>query len=425
MTANAIFGAMLRLTTVAVALIILPSASAGPKYQILHAFGFGKDAGGLLSNLTFDKKDDLYGTTSGGGTHGEGTVFELSPALGGRWKETVLHSFDYRRDGDFPYGGLILDGAGNLYGTLSAGGAHRAGAAFKLTPASGGWTETILHSFCSAQQCIDGSGPFSGLTADPTGNLYGATFGGGRYGDGTLFELVPGSDGWTENVLYSFCAKSHCDDGDAPYAGLAWDSLGNLYGTSEYGGKGSPQWGTAFELKHNSDGTWQHILLHSFPSFPGDGEVVYAGLVLDAEGNLFGATNSGGGHGCGQTLTCGTVFKLSPDSNGGWKETILYRFPNPSNGFSPGASLVFDQAGNLYGTTALGGNNACANGCGVAFKLTPDSNGKWKYSVLHRFNFKDGANPAAALILDQKGNLYGTTTLGGAGGYGVVFEITP
>ena len=119
------------------------------------------------------------------------------------------------------------------------------------------------------------------------------------------------------------------------------------------------------------------------------------------------------------------MFRLSPDSNGRWKETILYRFPNPSDGFSPGASLVFDQAGNLYGTTALGGINACANGCGVVFKLTAGSNGTWKYSVSHRFTGSDGANPAAALIIDQKGNLYGTTTLGGAGGYGVVFEITP
>jgi uncharacterized repeat protein (TIGR03803 family) len=398
---------------------------AGPKYKVLHAFGFGKDAGGLLSNLTFDKKRNLYGTTSGGGAHKEGTVFELSPSAGGSWKEKVLHSFYYRNDGNFPYGGLIFDEQGNLYGTLSTGGPHQAGTVFKLAPTSNGWTETLLHSFCSAQRCTDGSGSFSGLILDPAGDLYGATFGGGRYGDGVLFELSPGSHGWTESVLYNFCAQFHCADGDGPYAGLIWDAAGNLYGTTEYGGKGSPQWGTAFELKHNPDGTWQHILLHSFPSFPGDGEVVYAGLVFDTSGNLYGATNSGGGHLCGQTSTCGTVFKLSRNANGLWKETILYRFPDPYNGNSPGASLVFDKAGNLYGTAALGGNNACANGCGVVFKLTPGSNGTWKYSVLHRFTGSDGANPAAALILDQKGNLYGTTTLGGPGGYGVVFEITP
>ena len=389
-------------------------AWAGPKYQVLHSFGTGKGGGGLWGSLTLDRTGNLYGTTIGGGLHDDGTVFKLSHERDGSWTEVIIHSFD-GDDGDFPFaGGLAFDANGDLYGTTRGGGTNAVGTVFELKPGPHGWNLTVLDDY----------GSNAWLVLDKAGNLYGA-FGHGSHDGGAITELLRGSDGWTENVLYSFCAKPHCDDGDLPYAGLTWDNVGNLYGTTEYGGKGSPQSGTAFELKHNSDGTWQHILLHSFPSFPGDGEVVYAGLVLDAEGNLFGATNSGGGHGCGQTLTCGTVFKLSPDSNGRWKETILYRFPNPSNGFSPGASLVFDQAGNLYGTTALGGNTACANGCGVAFKLTPDSNGKWKYSVLHRFNFKDGANPAAALILDQKGNLYGTTTLGGAGGYGVVFEITP
>ena len=135
----------------------------------------------------------------------------------------MLHSFDYRRDGDFPYGGLILDGAGNLYGTLSAGGAHRAGAAFKLTPASGGWTETILHSFCSAQQCIDGSGPFSGLTADPTGNLYGATFGGGRYGDGTLLNWCPAPTAGQKMSSTASAPSRHCGRRRRP---LRWTGLG-------------------------------------------------------------------------------------------------------------------------------------------------------------------------------------------------------
>jgi uncharacterized repeat protein (TIGR03803 family) len=396
-----------------VALMLGPVALAGNSYRVLHAFVGGNDGSAPFAGLVMNKQGSLYGTTWGAGAHNLGTIFELTPHIGGHWTETVLHSFE-AAEGAYPVAGLVFDPAGNFYGATKSGGSNGVGTIFGMMHQSDGWTLNVLDNY----------GSNGWLVLDKAGNLYGA-FGHGSHDGGAITELLRGSDGWTENVLYSFCAKPHCDDGDLPYAGLTWDNVGNLYGTTEYGGKGSPQWGTAFELKHNSDGTWQHILLHSFPSFPGDGEVVYAGLVLDAEGNLFGATNSGGGHGCGQTLTCGTVFKLSPDSNGGWKETILYRFPNPSNGFSPGASLVFDQAGNLYGTTALGGNNACANGCGVAFKLTPDSNGKWKYSVLHRFNFKDGANPAAALILDQKGNLYGTTTLGGAGGYGVVFEITP
>jgi uncharacterized repeat protein (TIGR03803 family) len=124
------------------------------------------------------------------------------------------------------------------------------------------------------------------LILDSARNLYGTTIGGRKYGEGAVFELTPGSDGWTENVLYSFCAKPHCDDGDGPYAGVTWDVAGNLYGTTEFGGKSSPDYGTAFELKHRPDGTWQHLLLHSFPSAPYDGEVVYAGLVFDGAGNL-------------------------------------------------------------------------------------------------------------------------------------------
>jgi len=411
----------------AVTLAVVLSATdawAAPKYKVLHSFSTGNGGGGLWGSLTLDSKDNIYGTTIGGGVHNGGTVFELSHSAGGRWREAVLHSFNYRKDGNAPFGGPIFDSLGNLYGPLSTGGTYQAGAVFELTPGSAGWKETILHSFCATQHCGDGSGPFSGLTLDVDGNVYGTTFGGGQYGGGAVFELAHSSKGWTEDVLYSFCPKVPCVDGDAPYAGLTWDTAGNLYGTTELGGKDSPDYGTVFELEHKPDGTWQHILLHSFPSFPGDGEVVYAGLVFDSAGNLYGATQGGGGHLCG-SATCGTVFKLSPQTNGQWKETILYRFPKPINGNSPGASLVFDQAGNLYGTTALGGNTACANGCGVVFKLTPGSNGTWKYSVLHRFTGSDGANPAAALILDQKGNLYGTTTLGGAGGYGVVFEITP
>jgi len=397
----------------ALALLAVTAASAAPKYKVLHAFGKGKDGGGVFGGLVADKKGNLYGTTSGGGFYNLGTVFELSPKPDGRWTESVIHNFD-GSEGALPQGGLVLDPAGNLYGAAASGGPNGVGTVYKMTHESGGWTLSVL----------DDHGSGAELILDKAGNLYGP-IGPGKYGNGAITEIVRGSRAWTATVLYSFCPKAPCVDGDAPYAGLTWDAAGNLYGTTEFGGKGSPDYGTAFDLKPKPDGTWQHILLHSFPSFPGDGEVVYAGLVLDGAGNLYGATNSGGGHLCGQTSTCGTVFKLSRNSNGRWKETILYRFPNPSEGNSPGASLVFDQAGNLYGTGAGGGINACANGCGVVFKLTPGSNGTWKYSVLHRFTGSDGADPAAALILDQKGNLYGTTTLGGPGGYGVVFEITP
>ena len=308
-----------------VVLLLCGDGWSGPRYKLLHSFGTGNGGGGLWGGLALDGKSRLYGTTIGGGTHNGGTVFELSHSVG-RWNETVLHNFYYRVDGNSPHGDLAFDVAGDLYGTLSTGGLHQAGGIFELTRGSNGWTETVLHSFCSARQCEDGIGPFSGLILDSFGNLYGTSSGGGKYGDGTVFELTSGSKSWTENVLYSFCPASPCVDGDAPYAGLASDTAGNLYGTTEFGGKGQLGGlggGTAFQLKHKADGTWQHILLHSFPSFPGDGQIVYAGLVLDKAGNLYGATQSGGG----ASSTGGTIFKLSRTANGQWKETILYRFP--------------------------------------------------------------------------------------------------
>jgi uncharacterized repeat protein (TIGR03803 family) len=203
---------------------------------------------------------------------------------------------------------------------------------------------------------------------------------------------------------------------------VVWDSSGNLYGTTQLGGKGiTGDSGTIFELRY-ANGQWKHRLLHSFQAFQGDGEVPYAGLISDGAGNLYGTTSSGGTYTC-SNAGCGTVFELRRDSRGRWKETILYNFKPGKNGNGPGAGLVLDPAGNLYGTTATGGVGSCAVGCGVVFRLTPQGNGNWVYSVLHRFTGKDGANPAAAVVLDGTGNLYGTTTQGGPNGFGVVFEI--
>jgi len=396
--------------------LLFDNAWAGPRYKVDHFFGAGGGGGGLWGRLALGSNGNLYGTTIGGGAHDDGTVFELIREGDGSWTETVLHSFD-GNDGDFPFAGLVLGRNGKLYGTAHGGGPNAAGTVFQLTPGLNGWVFSVLSQ----------SGSHANLIMDKAGNLYGP-IGPGKYYEGAVTELVRGSKSWKENLLYSFCspllAEGSCPDGAVPFAEVVFDAAGNLYGTTEFGGigkLGGLGGGTAFQLKHKPDGTWQHILLHSFPSFPGDGQIVYAGLVIDKAGNLYGATQGGGG----ASSTGGTIFKLSRNANGQWKETILYRFPKAYDGNSPGASLVFDKAGNLYGTTALGGINACSNGCGVVFKLTPLSNGKWKYTVVHRLKFKDGANPAAALILDEKGNLYGPTTLGGKGGYGVVFEITP
>jgi uncharacterized repeat protein (TIGR03803 family) len=171
-----------------------------------------------------------------------------------------------------------------------------------------------------------------------------------------------------------------------------------------------------------SSSGWKEQVLHSFPAFPKDGQVPGVGaLVFDASGNLYGTTSEGGANTC--FAGCGTIFRLTQETDGRWKETILYNFKNGASGFSPGAGVVLDQAGNLYGATTYGGTSS--RGCGVVYKLAPGANGNWTYTVLHRFTGSDGAQPDANLILDSKGNLYGTTATGGANGGGVVFELTP
>ena len=394
----------------ALAVLLAHPALAASKYKVLHAFAVkGEDGGGPFANLVFDAQGNLYSTTWGGGAYGYGTVFELSPSSGDSWTETVLHSFCSGRncsDGSLPVAGLTLNPAGNLYGATQE-------AIFELSPDYGGWSFKVIY---------DG-GSRANLLLDEAGNLYGP-FGRGTGHGGAISELVRGSGDWTLKTLYSFCLSS-CDDGESPNA-VVWDAAGNLYGTTQLGGKGiTGDWGTVFELRHTAKGGWQHLLLHSFQAFQGDGEVPYAGLVQDSSGNLYGTTGTGGKYTC-YNAGCGTVFKLVRDSQGHWKETILHNFQQGKNGEGPGGGVVFDKAGNLYGVTADGGLfGVCAVGCGVVFKLSPRSDGTWQYSVLHRFTGKDGANPAASLILDDKGNLYGTATQGGAGGAGVVFEITP
>ena len=412
---QSLFSVIRACAAAAIILLLVPVALArgsGSKFKILHRFYAGQNnGGGAWGGLTFDGMGSLYGTTWGGGVNGEGTVFELAPSVKGSWKIKVLHSFDPRTEGNDPRGTLIFDGDATLYGTTSLNGANGAGGTvFKMTRTSGDWTFSV----------IDDYGSSAGVVLDQAGNLYG-NIGPGDYSEGAVTELVPGSDGWTQSYLYSFCQKAYCPDGSAPVSGVIFDSAGNLYGSTEYGGTGQLGGlggGTAYELKHKPDGTWQHVVLHNFPAFRGDGFYVYNGLVLDESGNLYGAAAQGG------SIDCGTVFKLTHVAKG-WKESILHDFKQPTSGCGP-SRVTFDAVGNLYGTTVGGGVGDCNGGCGVVFKLTPSSDGKWTYSALHRFKDYDGAVPDSGVILDQKGNLYGTTGLGGGGSsVGVVFEITP
>jgi uncharacterized repeat protein (TIGR03803 family) len=268
-------------------------------------------------------------------------------------------------------------------------------------------------------QVIYGTGSY-GYVLDSAGSLYSA-WGPGKYGFGAVFELSPGSNGWTETYLYNFCPKMNgCLDGDAPDTALTWDANGNLYGGTLSGG--TARLGVIFELEHKA-GKWIDHVLHDFPAYSGDGWNPHGPLVFDQNGALYGTTSQGGPRSCGGS-GCGTVFKLTRGSDGRWKETILYDFRNAfQNGGGADVGVIFDRLGNLWGTTPGGGDPNCQ--CGVVFKMTAGANGKCKYTVVHRFTGFDGVDPEAGLILDAKGNLYGTTALGGKYGAGVVFEITP
>ena len=301
----------------------------------IHSFGNGHDGQDPFANLISDSTGNLYGTTSGGGRYGKGAVFEVSP----NGTETVLYSFANGTDGQNPLGNLTFDSAGNLYGTTSMGGTYGKGTVFELSPNG---TETVLYSFGGG---ADGQNPSAGLIFDTSGNLYGTTVNGGTYGHGTAFELSPsGAGGWTETALYNFGSGS---DGQNPSAGLIFDASGNLYGTTQNGGLYGG--GMAFELSPNGIGCCRESPLYSFGNGAGDGQHPYAGLIFDTSGNLYGTTYSGGAY------SYGMAFELSPNGAGGWTETMLYNFGAGSDGQNPSAGLVFDTSGNLYGTTQNGG----------------------------------------------------------------------
>jgi uncharacterized repeat protein (TIGR03803 family) len=408
------------LVVFAVALILPTQTVAASKYKVLHRF-HGKDGHAPEATLIFDVAGNLYGTTMQGGgstqcSTGCGTVFKLTPNSDGSWTESVLYRFSGGADGNGPIGGLIFDAAGDLYGTTLFGGASGSGTVFKMKPnADGSWTESVLHTFTGA----DGANPWASLVFDMAGNLYSTTASGGAFGNGVVFMLAPNSDGtWTETVLHSFAGA----DGSFPVSPLIFDTAGNLYGTTFQGGsftRCGRGCGIVFKLTPNSDGSWTESVLHSFTS--GAGKRPFAGVIFDAAGNLYGTATTG------QKLGNGAVFKLTPNSDGSWTESVLHNFTGGGDGSYPYAGLTPDAAGNLYGATAGGGGayTQCSIGCGTVFKLTPNSDGSWTESVLHAFQAKPAANPYAGVVLDKAGHLYGTTISCGSTCPGAVFEVTP
>jgi uncharacterized repeat protein (TIGR03803 family) len=380
---------------------------------VLHSFsGTPNDGTNPFATPVFDGRN-LYGTTYGGGAYGYGTVFKLEPS----GTETIVHSFDLNgADGYYPLASLVLGEKGILYGTTELGGAYGQGTVFEVTPTKNGSTEAILHSF--DQNGTDGAEPFGSLIFDKERNLYGTTYSGGDYGDGTVFELAPSG---TETILHSFDFNG--SDGYYPDASLVLDGKGNLYGTTTYGGPygcAEDGCGTVFELTPSGEET----ILHSFGD-SGDGSSPYGRLVRN-KGNLYGTTTEGGAY-----TYYGTVFELTL-SHGKWTETILHSFEsNGTDGVGPAADLVFDKNGNLYGTTNGGG----AYNYGTVFELSPPSgsSSSWTEMILWSFgNGTDGRYPEGGLVFDTEGNLYGVTGYGGAygrsgggRGYGTVFKVTP
>jgi len=389
-------------------------------YQVLYSFTGGEDGGGLYASVILDKQGNLYSIAQGDGPNGFGTVFKLVRGPNQDWSLKTLHAFGNDQNGSIPMGNLLRDSNHNLYGTTWQGGAHNAGAIFELSPAPGSWVETVLYS--PGDNPDDGGPPSTGVVMDRTGNLYGATaFGGPNGAGGTIYQLVPGPTGWTENVLYGFCGQPLCSDGNYPSSGLLLDAKGSLYGTTGRGGN-DVGYGVVFKLRALPDGTWKFRVLHRFAAFNGDGKIPSGALARDSAGNLYGTTGQGGCYICYGTVGCGTIYRLTTQPNGHWKETILYDFRQNKKGNGP-TGVVLDAAGNLYGTTSFGGAGSCD--CGVVYKLAPNPDGTWTYSVLHSFTGDDGFFPAANLVFDDNGNLYGTTVLGGPGGAGVVFKLTP
>lgn len=406
------------------------SAEAASTYNYSVLYSFCPEAGCAdgqypEAGLLLDSAGNLYGTTYAGGEANAkcaystcGTVFKVSST----GQETVLYSFCSAvncTDGNQPQAVLIRDSAGNLYGTTAYGGAgvvnNGGGTVFKITNTD---RETVLYSFCPVLECSDGYYIVAGLMEDTSGNFYGTAGFGGAKGHGAVFK-VDTSD--NESDLYSFCSVASCTDGADPYGGVISDSAGNLYGTTTSGGANCVSnngCGTVFKV----DTTGKETVLYSFCSVGGtsctDGAYPYAGLIRDAAGNLYGTTAQGGNSGC--YLGCGTVFKI--DTTG--KETVLHAFCSASgctDGATPYASLIQDAAGNLYGTTDVGG----AVNQGSVFKVDTSGNETVLYSfcLVSYPNCTDGQYTSSSLILDSAGDLYGTTQKGGANGYGTVFKL--
>jgi uncharacterized repeat protein (TIGR03803 family) len=395
-----------------IVLLSLAKSTNAQAFKVLHTFTGHSDGGDPFGGLVSDSSGNFYGTVQTGGANGVGGVFEIS-AVG---KEKVISSFATLADGFGPFGTLVRDADGNLYGTTFFGGDTNCGGVgcgvvFKINTSN---KETVLYTFTGGS---DGGAPMGGVILDGSGNLYGTTTiggdlncnpGGNNPGCGLVFKLSPGG---TEKVLYTFTGP----DGEVPEASLVMDAAGTLYGTT-FGGTTSC--GEVFKL--TTAGKFK--VLHGFPCGGTDGAEPTSAVILDTVGNIYGTTVAGGGGTDCTAPGCGTVFKISTNGT----ERVLYAFSGGSDGWAPNGALLLDSKGNLFGTTEQGGDLACPGkngiGCGVVFTLDPHN----AFNVLHAFNgSNDGSVPTGPLVQDSQGRLYGDASGGGTNNSGTVFRVTP
>ena len=417
------------LSFVFVSILNLLCAWAGAQEKVIHRFtGQPSDGYFPVGSLIADTQGNLYGTTYAGGTFDDGTVFELiRPASANQgWRESVLYNFTGGSDGTNPFGGLVFDTHGNLFGTtyFSPVNSDIGGVIYELSPpasSGGSWTETTLYDFSQSITAV-GINPQGTLAMDSAGNLFGVTAAGGGgmaqdcgdTGCGAAFELQPPSvpgGRWTLLDIHDFLVLA--TDGFAPNS-IILGPGGFLYGTTCCGG--SAGGGIAFKLiPPASGGSWTEKIIYNFSGNLGNGNGYRPNsLTPDPNGGLFGTTQQGGVSSTGY----GTVFHLTPAYNGtGWTESVLYTFTGGADGAVPQGGVIEDSSGNLYGTTARGGSAPCtANGglgCGTVFKLSPPSStgGAWTLSTLYDFQGGlDGVGPQGNLFL-EKGVLYGATAL--------------
>jgi len=415
-------------SVLAVTFGLMGAAQAQTVKEILTFPGYTFAFGGLA----FDSAGNLYGTTNIGGTgtgcgqNGCGTVFALSPTSSGGWTETVLYNFTGGSDGANPLTGVVIDAAGNLYGTTRHGGSATCvcGNVYRLSPVSGGgWKETVLYSFTGGS---DGSSPEGTVVLDSKGNIYGTTYSGGNSGCfgsgcGVVFKLSPTSNGaWSETVLHTFTGGI---DGSHPLGSLALQG-NTLYGAAAAGGIlntcNNYGCGVVFKIARSSTG-WKETVLYRFTGGQ-DGSDPVGGITLDSSGNLVGTTNQGGSKTSQCSNGCGLAFKLTPSSTG-WREIVLYRFTHGNDGAFPVGPVTLDAAGNVFGETiSPSWCNSFISICGVVYKLSWSSAG-WQPSALYQI--PGDWNAVGSVVLDAAGNIFGMGNGPTETGISGVFEITP